>query len=196
MMLRSFIAIELPGELQQAIAKATAGLQAALPRPLVRWVAPANIHLTLKFLGEVSAANLEQLARSLRVEAASHATFTASIGGAGAFPNPRRPRVVWIGCEAPPALAGLQRGVEAVCARLGYASESRPFSPHLTIGRVGQTVAPAELERLRRALQQTEIGPLGTFTVNAIHIFKSDLQPGGSVYTRLYSLPLRPAPNP
>lgn len=192
MMLRSFIAVELPGELQEAIARATAGLQAALPRPLVRWVAPANIHLTLKFLGEVSPSNLEQLARSLRVEATNHAAFTASIGGAGAFPNPRRPRVVWIGCEAPPALASLQRGVEAVCARLGYPSENRPFSPHLTIGRVGQTVAPAELERLRQALQQTQIGVLGAFTVDAIHIFKSDLRPSGSIYTRLYSLPLQP----
>ncbi len=191
MMLRSFIAIELPAELQQAIARATAGLQADLPRPLVRWVAPHNIHLTLKFLGDVSPANLERLADVLRNEAEAHAGFRAAVGGLGVFPNPRRPRVIWIGFDAPAGLARLQRGVEAACARLGYPAEGRGFSPHLTLGRVAQTVTSAETERIRQALQVTQIGALGEFPVEAIHIFKSDLQPGGSVYTRLYTLPLQ-----
>jgi 2'-5' RNA ligase len=191
MMLRSFIAIEIPSEIQQAIARATAGLQEAVPRPAVRWVAPQNIHLTLKFLGDVSPANLEQLARSLRVETANHPVFRASIGGVGVFPHPRQPRVIWIGCQAPPALVSLYRGVEAVCARLGYVAEKRAFSPHLTLGRVGNSISPTELEHLRLAMQQVEAKDLGIFAVEAVHIFKSDLQPGGSIYTRLYSLPLQ-----
>jgi 2'-5' RNA ligase len=189
MMLRSFIAIELPPELQQAIARETAGLRAALPRPLVRWVAPENVHLTLKFLGDVSPANLELLAEALKVEALNHAPFEAYVGKVGAFPNPRRPRVIWVGFEAPAALSAVQRGVEAVCARLGYPSEERGFTPHLTIGRLGQTTSAADLEHARLALQKTELGILGKIRVDGVHIFKSDLRPDGPIYTHLHAMP-------
>jgi len=191
MMLRSFVAVEIPAEVQNALARSTAHLQEALPKPLIRWVAPQNVHLTLKFLGDVSPANLERLAEALKVEAAAHETFSMSVGGLGAFPTPRRARVIWVGLEAPAALTALLRGVEAVAARLGYASEGRPFSPHLTIGRVGQNVSGTDLQRIRTALEGTSVGALGTVRVEAVHIFKSDLQPGGPVYTRLYSLPMR-----
>jgi 2'-5' RNA ligase len=192
MMLRSFIAVKIPVEFQSAIAHNTASLQKALPKPLVRWVTPQNLHLTLKFLGDVSPANLEHLADVLKVEAAAYEPFSMSVGGLGAFPTPRRARVIWIGLEAPVSLAALQHGVEAATARLGYGLEERPFSPHLTIGRVGQNVSTADLQRIRTALEATTVGALGTIRVDAIHIFKSDLQPGGAVYTHLYSLPMKP----
>lgn len=190
-LLRSFIAVEIPSSLQTAIAQSTAALQKALPRPLVRWVAAQNLHLTLKFLGDVSPANLERLAEALKVEAARLPAFEIAVGGLGAFPTPRRARVIWIGVEAPAALASLQRAVEGVAARLGYPPEERPFSPHLTIGRVGQNISAADLGRVRAALEGTVVGLLGTARVEAVHIFKSDLQPSGSVYTHLYSLPLK-----
>jgi 2'-5' RNA ligase len=190
MMLRSFIAVELPPELQQAIARETAGLRAALPRPLVRWVAPENVHLTLKFLGDVSPANLELLVDALRVEAAQHAAFEAYVGKVGAFPNPRRPRVIWVGFTAQAPLSILQRGVEAVCTRLGYPPEDRRFIPHLTIGRLAQTTSAADLERACLALQKTnEIGILGRIQVDAIQVFKSDLRPDGPIYTHLHAIP-------
>ena len=191
MMLRSFIAIELPAGIQAAIASSTAGLQKALPKPLVRWTAPKNLHLTLKFLGDVSPANLERLAEALGLESIRHEKFSLSVGGLGAFPTSRRPRVVWIGLEAPATLTGIQRAVEAVSSRMGYPTEDRPFSPHLTIGRVGQDVSAADLKRVSSAIEGTTVGPLGTVSVDAIHIFKSDLQPGGSVYTHLYAMPLK-----
>ena len=191
MMLRSFIAVEIPAEIQSAIANSTASLQEALPKPLIRWVAPQNLHLTLKFLGDVSPASLERLAEVLKVEAAIHMTFSMTVGGFGAFPTPRRARVIWIGLEAPPVLSALQHGVEAAAARLGYSSEERPFSPHLTIGRVGQNNAAADRQKIVSALDKTTVGNLGTVTVDEIHILKSDLQPGGSVYTKLYTLPLK-----
>ncbi|MCX6035867.1 MAG: RNA 2',3'-cyclic phosphodiesterase [Chloroflexi bacterium] len=191
MMLRSFVAVEIPTEIQNALARSTAPLQKALPKPLIRWVAQQNVHLTLKFLGDVSPANLERLAKALKAEALNHQTFTLSVGGLGAFPTPRRARIIWIGLEAPAALTALLRGVEAVAARLGYASDDRPFSPHLTIGRVGQKVSGTDLQRIRTALEGTIVGALGTVRVDAVHIFKSDLQPGGSVYTHLYTLPMK-----
>lgn len=191
MMLRSFIAVEIPSEIQAAIALSIAPLKNALPKSLIRWVAPQNVHLTLKFLGDVSPANLEQLAGALKVEAASHEFFPISLGGLGAFPSTRRARVVWIGLEAPPALDALRRGVEAAAAQLGYPAEERPFSPHLTIGRVGQNVSASDLVRIRTALEAARVGPLGQIRVGAVHIFKSDLQPGGSVYTHLYALSMK-----
>ena len=190
-MLRSFIAIEIPADLQDAMDKSTARLKKALARPLVRWVPPHNVHLTLKFLGDVSPANLELLAQALKVEAEQHASFSLSIGGLGAFPNSRRPRVIWIGIEAPAALPTLQRGIEAAAARLGYAPETRPFSPHLTIGRVNQNASASEVQQIRAALGQTRVGALGAVTVEAVHIFKSDLQPSGAVYTHLYHAALK-----
>ncbi|HTX91485.1 MAG TPA: RNA 2',3'-cyclic phosphodiesterase [Anaerolineales bacterium] len=190
MMLRSFIAVEIPAGIQDAIAQSTAALRKALPKPLIRWIARENIHLTLKFLGDVSPANLEQLAEALKAEAATHPCFSMSAGGLGAFPNPRRARVIWIGLDAPPALAALQRCVEATAAQLGYGPDERPFSPHLTIGRIGQSATSTDLQKVRAALEATKVGELGIVRVEAIQIFKSDLQPGGSVYTRLFSLPM------
>lgn len=190
-MLRSFIAIELPPDIQKAITRATAGIQKALPKPLVRWVTEKNIHLTLKFLGDVSVSNLERLSEALNVEAGQHAAFDLSVGRLGAFPGTRRARVIWIGIEAPADLVALQRGVEAVAARLGYPPEERPFSAHLTIGRVGQNTSTADLAKIRTELEGCTVGALGTTRVNAVHIFKSDLQPSGSIYTHLYTMSLK-----
>jgi 2'-5' RNA ligase len=193
MMLRSFIAIELPPEIQKAIANNTAMLQQMLPRPLVRWVPSGNVHLTLRFLGDVSSSNLERLAEALEIEVGQHNAFPMSVGELGIFPNPKRPRIVWIGLETPPELQALQRGTEAVCARLGYTPEDRPLSPHLTIGRVNQNINLAEIQHIRAALEQVQVGMLGTVNVDAIRIFKSDLQPTGAVYTPLYTLQLKTA---
>ena len=190
-MLRSFIAVEIPAEIQNAIADAIASLKSALPKPLIRWVASQNVHLTLKFLGDVTPANLEQLAETLKVEIALHEIFSISISGLGAFPTERRARVIWIGLDAPPDLAALQRRVDAAAAQMGYPKEERPFSPHLTIGRVAQIVSASDLQHIRSALESTKVGILGTVPVQAIHIFKSDIQPGGSVYTHLYALPMK-----
>ena len=192
MMLRSFIAVEIPAKIQNAIAYNIASLKNTLPKPLVRWVAPKNVHLTLKFLGDVSPANLERLAETLKVETASHAIFSISIVGLGAFPAQRRARVIWIGLDAPPVLAALQRGVDAAAAQLGYPREERPFSPHLTVGRVAQTASASELQHIYSVLESTKVGILGTVHVKAIHIFKSDLLPGGSVYTPLYAISMKP----
>jgi 2'-5' RNA ligase len=191
MMLRSFIAIEIPAGIQSAIAHSTASLKNTLPQTLIRWVAPQNVHLTLKFLGDVSPANLARLAGTLKMETASRDMFSMSVGRIGAFPSARRARVIWIGLEAPPALETLRRGVEAAAAQMGYVPEERPFSPHLTIGRVGQNASASDLQRIRIALEATSVGILGTVRVEAAHIFKSDLKPGGSVYTHLYTLPMK-----
>lgn len=191
-MLRSFIAVNIPFEIQSAVARSIVPLQKILSKPLVRWVPLDNVHLTLKFLGDVSPDNLARLADALKGEAQNHEVFSITVGGLGAFPNPRRARVLWIGLEAPVALKALMQGVETVSTLLGYSPEDRPFSPHLTIARVGQNVSATGIQTIRTAIEGTNIGTLGTININALHIYKSDLLRGGSVYTNLYTLPMRP----
>ena len=120
----------------------------------------------------------------LSVEVSQHPAFEIEFGGLGAFPNPKRPRVIWIGIQAPAGLEALQHGIEAAAATLGYPGEKRPFSPHLTIGRVKQNAGSAGMQKIRTALEETKVGSLGTAQVTAVHLFKSDLKPTGAVYTQ------------
>lgn len=189
-LLRAFIAVEIPAEIRETVCKATGHLQKGAGSA-VRWVPVQNMHLTLKFLGDVSAANVEMLSQMLRAEADLFHCFDLRFGGLGSFPNLKRPRVIYIGIQAPPILEALQRGIESASHRLGYESEERSFSPHLTIGRVKQNVTATEQQTIRRALEETRIDSLGTARVDSVHLYKSDLKPTGSVYTRLFSAPLR-----
>jgi 2'-5' RNA ligase len=192
-LLRAFIALEIPAPLQEAIRLQTAGLREAAGSSAVRWVPAHNLHLTLKFLGDVSAANLPFLNQMLGLEAASHHCFNLKIAGLGCFPSAKRARVVWVGIQAPPEMQTLQHSVETGAERLGYATEERGFSPHLTIGRVRQGLAAAEQQRLRSALEATRIGTIGNADIRSVTLMKSDLQPSGSIYTRLFSADLAPS---
>jgi 2'-5' RNA ligase len=189
-LLRAFIAIELSAHVCDAIQKQTVRLRQTLGNDLVRWVPTQNMHLTLKFLGDTATSHLDFLKQLLAREADLHPKFDLQLGGLGSFPTRRNPHLIWIGIHAPADLASLQRGVEAGTTRLGYEQEERAFSPHLTIGRVRQTVSPSELQKVRTALDTIQLGNIGTARVDSIHLFKSDLQPGGSIYTKLFSAPL------
>jgi 2'-5' RNA ligase len=150
-----------------------------------------NIHLTLKFLGDVSPANVEMLTQMLRIEADSCPSFDLSISGLGSFPNSKRARVLFIGIQVPAGLEALQRGIESATIKLGYESDPLPFSPHLTIGRVRDHIPASDQQRLRKTLEETKIDSLGTARVDSVHLYKSELKPGGSVYTKLFSAPLK-----
>lgn len=189
-LLRAFLAAELPTNLQDAIETATSGLRQALGIDLVRWVPVRNIHLTLKFLGDVSPSSLDLIKHMLQTEATQHPPFEASIQDFGCYPDARKPRILWVGLQAPQSLMSLQRDIEAASARLGYPSEDRGFSPHLTIGRVRQNAATSELQKIRTEVEHTQVGVLGSTRIEAVHLFKSDLSPTGSVYTKLFSAPL------
>jgi 2'-5' RNA ligase len=189
-LLRAFLAAELPPKLQDAIQTATEGLRHNLGAELVRWVPAHNVHLTLKFLGDVSPASLDLIRHMLVTEAEKHDPFDATIEGFGCYPNSRRPRILWVGLEAPPTLASLQHDLNASSARLGYPAEDRDFSPHLTIGRVRQNVTATEVQKIRAEVEHLHLGNLGITRVDSIHLFKSDLLPTGSIYTKLFTAPL------
>lgn len=189
-LLRSFIAIEIPLEIQKNIYKETSNFRREIDS-LVRWVAPENMHLTLKFLGDVSPSNMEFLMQMLRTEANNVDCFTIHLTGLGSFPSLKRPRVIYIGIHAPAGLEALHRGIESASSRLGYESEERPFSPHLTLGRVKQHSTVLDQQKIRRCIEGTQVDVLGTARVDSVHLYKSELKPSGSVYTRLYSAPLK-----
>lgn len=189
-LLRVFIAIELPSHACDAIQKQTSRLRQTLGSDFIRWVPTQNMHLTLKFLGDTAITHLDFLKQMLVREAELHPQFEMQLGGTGCFPNQRNPRVLWIGIHAPSDLTSLQRGIEAGVLRLGYKPEARPFSPHLTIGRVRENASLSELQKIRAALGAIQPGNVAIAKVDAVHLFKSDLQPGGSVYTKLFSTSL------
>src|SRR5512140_1146601 len=171
-LLRAFIASELPATLQDSIHSATSELRETLGDNLIRWVPAHNVHLTLKFLGDVSTSSLGLIQQMLLTEASQFPVFDVQVEGLGCYPNLRRPRVLWVGLKAPAELASLQRSIDAASERLGYEPEERDFSPHLTIGRVRQTVSSAELHKIRTVLETTQVGLLGKARVDAIHLFK------------------------
>ena len=189
-LLRAFIAIELPQHIRDAIEKQTARLRQALGNDLVRWVPAQNMHLTLKFLGDIAASHVDFLKQMLAREAESHSQFDLQIGGLGSYPTSRRPRVLWVGLHALAELASLQKSIEAAARRLGYEPDEHPFSPHLTVGRVRQSASPADLPKVRAAMDNIQLGGIGTARVDSVHLIKSDLQPSGSIYTKLFSAPL------
>jgi 2'-5' RNA ligase len=190
--IRTFIAIHLPVTLQDKIGQVVHQLDQP-KTSAVRWVPVRNIHLTLKFLGDVSPANLNILKEVLFAEVARHRSFEISIGGLGSFPGPQRPRVIWVGVHAPPSMLRLQHAIENEAKKLGYPPEERPFSPHLTLGRVASNASPQEVQQIARRLESIKVGELGTIEVESVQLFRSDLQPGGSVYTQLYSANMAPA---
>jgi len=188
--IRAFIAIELTAEIQNRLDEVITAFKKQLNGVPVRWVPAGNIHLTLKFLGDVSMANLKILTDILITEVAGHRPFEVSVGGAGAFPSNRRPRVIWVGVEAPSELALIQSGIEAAMARLGYPREDRPFSPHLTVGRVSRNANSDDTHMISKVLETSRVGFLGAACVQEICLFRSDLHPTGAVYTRIYNAPL------
>ena len=188
--LRLFVACELPAEMKAALL----ALQEALRRqgaPRVRWVWPDGIHLTLKFLGSVPAQRVTAICAALAPTVEGIRPLELSLGSLGTFGGRRGARVVWVGVNGDvDRVAELQRRVEASLARLGFPTEERAFSPHLTLARVPDHVGSAERERLwdlTKALAAPEAAPV---TIREVSLMRSILGPSGAVYERLAAFPL------
>jgi len=189
--IRAFIALDLSPEVLGRLEYLAGQLKGRLSGAQVRWVSVQNIHLTIKFLGDVSVNNLGVLNKMVENEANQQVEFEIRVAGLGAFPSTSRPRVIWVGVEAPGNLSALQRNIDTETAKLGYASEGRDYSPHLTLGRVARNVSDGELRRISEALVSLKASQLGACLIQAVHIYRSDLNPQGSVYTKLFSADLQ-----
>ena len=185
-MLRTFIAIPLPEPLLAELGRLQRELAQAVPPRSVRWVRPASIHLTLKFLGDTPAEKLPQIKEALAVVARHAPACTFTAGGLGCFPNPRRPRVIWVGVQEPTGrLAALQDAIEEVMAPFGYPPERRGFTPHLTLGRVQRRASKSDAARIGEVVAATEVGTLARVPADHFALIRSVLKPTGAEYTTL-----------
>jgi 2'-5' RNA ligase len=182
----------LPETLRTVLATEIEGLGRRGRR--VGWVAAENLHLTLKFLGGVETDRLEKVATALAAVAAAGTAFDLTLQGVGAFPSPTRPRVIWAGASSGGAeVAGLAARVEEALAPLGFSPEGRPFSTHVTLGRVRE---PRRDPALAAALAGGAAREFGGFHVDQLTLMRSDLSPRGARYTPLGSWPLGPLARP
>jgi 2'-5' RNA ligase len=184
--MRLFLAINPPQHVRTAIWNATTPVRDAWPE--VSWIAEPRLHLTLKFLGEQPDAAVAPLADAMRMIARSHAAPVVRVGSVGAFPNFRRPHVVWIGVDPDPRLELLHHDIEVGCDALGYEIDGRPFRPHLTIARVKTPGDAEKLRALRAAARKVRFSD--EFMVESIDVMESALGPAGPAYTTLATAPL------
>jgi 2'-5' RNA ligase len=185
---RAFIAIDLPEDIRRELRRHMERLREAMQGLPVRWVRPEAIHLTLRFLGDTELDLASDLKRELVEVGRANQAFSIGVGGVGCFPNPRRPRVLWVGVhEETGVLKRLQRGVEDMCRQLGFAPERRPFSPHLTLGRVRRGGEVRVGDAFSRISEREREDALGQALVEEIVLFQSELSPAGAIYRRLGS---------
>jgi 2'-5' RNA ligase len=183
---RAFIAIDLSESIRKELASLIERLEQEAGSRAVRWGRPEGIHLTLKFMGEVQAERVKAFEGMLHSRAGGQRAFGLEVGGLGCFPDMSRPRVVWAGVnESTGRLADLQEALEVGCAELGLAREARPFTPHLTLGRVRREARGDDLSMLKRAVEGLKETRCGEMAVAEVCLFRSELRPGGAVYTRL-----------
>jgi 2'-5' RNA ligase len=191
---RCFIAVELSPEVCRLLGERQRALAVILPADSVRWVRPEGTHLTLKFLGDVALGRLAELDAAMRSAVEGQPCLEVEVGGLGCFPSARRPRVIWVGVQdASGGLGRIQRAIEDSLERIGFAREVRPFSPHLTLGRLHEGLPALVAGKVGEALQAAEAGGICVMPVRAVKLFRSELRPGGAVYTALREMTLEEA---
>ena len=182
--MRLFTAITLPEDLRTGIRRLIDAL--GVSGAPVKWVKPENVHLTLRFLGEVEENRINDIYEVTRLASKGIREFSLRVEHVGAFPTLKRPRVVWVGVQSSPVLSTLHSRLEEGFHAIGFASEKKPYTPHLTIGRVKGTRG---LEPLTGGLAHASFPPF-TFMVGNIKIIESVLKPQGPIYTTIGELPL------
>jgi 2'-5' RNA ligase len=182
--IRSFIAVDLSPPVRAAMGRLLDQFRRL--KCDIRWVRAEGMHVTLKFLGWVDPARLEQIHPVLAAAIDNQPALPMRVRGLGAFPSLRRPRVLWVGLESD-GLAELAARVEAAMSGLGFEAEKRAFNPHTTLGRVNGLRGWSRVEELFKAHLSDDFGEC---SVDAVTIYRSTLRPDGAVYTSLWTIPL------
>ncbi len=185
---RTFIAVEFSADTRAALGGLAQRLAQATPERTVSWVKPELMHLTLKFLGDTPEAAVPKIAAALDTVANGQTAFAVQTCELGCFPNLKRPRVVWMGFDAQGVLrlGALNRAVEIAVAPLGFPTEARPFSAHLTLGRVRKEASPSQAAKVGESVRALKGMPTLTDILDSILLIKSELRPAGPVYTVLH----------
>ena len=187
---RSFIAIELPDELKLELTQLEARLKLG-KQPWVKWVDPYSIHLTLKFLGSIATDRIGEITRAMEAAARGIPPFHLEVKGLGVFPNLRRAQVAWVGIGGEvDKLSQLQQRIESNLVPLGFAPESRAFTPHLTLARVRDQASLDERQKFGQLIVSTRF-EAGTIEVDAVNLMRSQLTREGAIYSRISSVRLK-----
>ncbi len=188
--IRLFIALPVPDDVKEKLRHTQAQVRSCLRADTVSWVRPEQIHLTLKFLGDVPVARTDELVASVRTACVSVRTLHLSAGKIGVFPNARRPRVLWSGVAGETeALERLQSKMEKAAAPFTETQKDQRFSAHLTIGRIKE-IHPRDARTLEEAVSDFAETTFGNWTADAVEIMRSELGPEGSHYSRVAEIPL------
>ena len=185
--MRAFIAIELSDRSRVRIAKRLRILQRELAGISIRWLPLANIHLTLKFFKDLREGDLENVRGLMDKLMGASSTFELQMDGLGAYPNSQKARLIWLSVDAHLALDNLKFGLESELSKLGYPTEKRPFSAHLTLGRVRRRVSQKELAAIGETIDHQMPGLDSTIKVNEIVLFRSELKSSGAIYSKLHT---------
>jgi 2'-5' RNA ligase len=189
--IRSCIAIELPDEIKTGLSQLQAQLKAG-GSPRMKWVDPAGIHLTLKFLGDIPIDSTGDITKAIEIATQGISPFPLELKGLGVFPNLRRVQVVWVGISGEiDKLSRLQQRLESELARLGFAPESRQFKPHLTVARLRDRASPDERQKVGQLISAGGFEESHPFEVAAISLMKSQLTREGAIYHRISSVELK-----
>jgi 2'-5' RNA ligase len=185
--MRTFIAVAISSEVRVNIAQIQAEFRKGDPD--VKWVEPENLHLTLKFLGEVGEEKLYGVIEKTRLALSEIFNFKVRLSGLGSFPNPSSPRVVWVGVsQGKDELKKLSQRIEENLSHLGFPKENREFSAHLTIGRVR---SPRKRDKLVKKIDELESSDVGEFSVDKVLVMESQLSPKGPTYRIIEEVNLR-----
>jgi 2'-5' RNA ligase len=183
--IRSFIAVELPEEVREGLARLRNELERDEHR-FVKWVAPGGIHLTLKFLGNIPSKQVTGITKAIEEAAQGTSPFHLEISGMGVFPNLKQVRVFWVGIGGEvDKLSRLQQNIDSTLGALGFAKEERSFVPHLTLARIRQGASPSERRSFGELVGSTIFEDKYRIKVDAISLMRSQLTPAGAIYTRL-----------
>jgi len=189
---RTFVAIVLEPEVLHALERVQERLRALDGGHACRWIGTEGIHLTLHFLGGVPEERLQQVLDAVARGCQGFAPIDIDIVGLGCFPDTRQPRIVWAGVrEEAGRLAGLQRAIGRELGHAGYPPERRPYTPHLTIGRVRRDSTRADVAALGRSVAAQPQELIAAMRAASVHVIRSDLHPSGAVYTVMATTELR-----
>lgn len=185
---RTFVAIEIPHGIRAAISEHISKLRRDFADVRASWVRSENLHLTLKFRGDVAVSRVEDLSRATEDAARSIEPFELAVAGCGAFPENGQPKVLWLGINDPDSsLQRLFTTLEDRCADAGFEREARPYHPHLTIARLRSTHGSRPLATAHKQLPFSK----SVFTAAEVVVFRSELHPQGSIHTAISRHPLR-----
>ena len=188
--IRAFIAIEIPSDIKTALKDLQSRLKSGNPNS-IKWVEPENIHLTLKFLGNIHASQIDPVTSAMQTSVSAVHPFSLQIQALGAFPNFGRPQVLWVGLNGDlNVLLNLQHVLDLNLSRFGFPADNRPFSAHLTLGRVRDTATLMEKQNVGKTLASDHFESNLGFEVQSLNLMQSQLSSSGPKHTCLNSVRL------